>query len=66
MEYVRTLTSHWQGEAKKKEYGEITIYNISYGKRLLNYIMCIRFFIEVHSIVSASQFSYTNLSQGRF
>ena len=27
-----------------------------YGKRLLNYILCIRFFIEVHSIVSASRF----------
>lgn len=26
------------------------------GKRLLNYILCIRFFIEVHSIVSASRF----------
>lgn len=25
-------------------------------KRLLNYILCIRFFIEVHSIVSASRF----------
>lgn len=27
-----------------------------WGKRLLNYILCIRFFIEVHSIVSASRF----------
>lgn len=27
-----------------------------YCKRLLNYILCIRFFIEVHSIVSASRF----------
>ena len=27
-----------------------------FGKRLLNYILCIRFFIEVHSIVSASRF----------
>lgn len=27
-----------------------------YRKRLLNYILCIRFFIEVHSIVSASRF----------
>lgn len=26
------------------------------SKRLLNYILCIRFFIEVHSIVSASRF----------
>lgn len=28
----------------------------NYRKRLLNYILCIRFFIEVHSIVSASRF----------
>ena len=34
------------------------------GKRLLNYILCIRFFSGMHSIVSASQFPYTNLSQG--
>ncbi len=27
-----------------------------FRKRLLNYILCIRFFIEVHSIVSASRF----------
>ncbi len=33
-------------------------------KRLLNYILYIRFFSGMHSIVSASQFSYTNLSQG--
>lgn len=33
-------------------------------KRLLNYILCIRFFSGMPSIVSASQFSYTNLSQG--
>ncbi len=33
-------------------------------KRLLNYILCIRFFSGMHSIVSASQFPYTNLSQG--
>lgn len=33
-------------------------YNVipTYSKRLLNYILCIRFFIEVHSIVSASRF----------
>lgn len=30
--------------------------NPLYCKRLLNYILCIRFFIEVHSIVSASRF----------
>lgn len=35
-----------------------------YRKRLLNYILCIRFFSGMHSIVSASQFPYTNLSQG--
>ena len=35
-------------------------------KRLLNYILCIRFISKMHSIVSASQFSYTNLSQGCF
>ena len=29
---------------------------ILHSKRLLNYILCIRFFIEVHSIVSASRF----------
>ena len=29
---------------------------MTYRKRLLNYILCIRFFIEVHSIVSASRF----------
>gem|GEM_PF-3639229 len=29
---------------------------IIHSKRLLNYILCIRFFIEVHSIVSASRF----------
>lgn len=29
---------------------------LKYRKRLLNYILCIRFFIEVHSIVSASRF----------
>ena len=34
------------------------------SKRLLNYILCIRFFSGMHSIVSASQFPYTNLSQG--
>lgn len=39
----------------------ITLLN---GKRLLNYILCIRFFSGMPSIVSASQFSYTNLSQG--
>ena len=33
-------------------YGHI----IENSKRLLNYILCIRFFIEVHSIVSASRF----------
>ena len=38
--------------------------NIKNGKRLLNYILCIRFFSGMHSIVSASQFPYTNLSQG--
>lgn len=32
------------------------ILHMEYGKRLLNYILCIRFFIEVHSIVSASRF----------
>lgn len=37
---------------------------MKYGKRLLNYILCIRFFSGMHSIVSASQFPYTNLSQG--
>ena len=37
---------------------------IIYRKRLLNYILCIRFFSGMHSIVSASQFPYTNLSQG--
>ena len=37
-----------------------------YCKRLLNYILCIRFISKMHSIVSASQFSYTNLSQGCF
>ena len=35
-----------------------------FRKRLLNYILCIRFFSGMHSIVSASQFPYTNLSQG--
>ena len=30
--------------------------DLKYRKRLLNYILCIRFFIEVHSIVSASRF----------
>ena len=34
------------------------------SKRLLNYILCIQFFSGMHSIVSASQFPYTNLSQG--
>lgn len=29
---------------------------LTFRKRLLNYILCIRFFIEVHSIVSASRF----------
>ena len=37
------------------EVKEIAIPTI-YSKRLLNYILCIRFFIEVHSIVSASRF----------
>ena len=32
------------------------VYGKIYRKRLLNYILCIRFFIEVHSIVSASRF----------
>ncbi len=31
-------------------------YELLMSKRLLNYILCIRFFIEVHSIVSASRF----------
>ena len=35
--------------------GEMT-FRYVYRKRLLNYILCIRFFIEVHSIVSASRF----------
>lgn len=34
------------------------------GKRLLNYILCIRFFIEVHSIVSASRFFICQLISG--
>lgn len=36
----------------------VSLENVSkmLGKRLLNYILCIRFFIEVHSIVSASRF----------
>lgn len=33
-------------------------------KRLLNYILCIRFFIEVHSIVSASRFFICQLISG--
>ena len=33
-----------------------TIFAPVFSKRLLNYILCIRFFIEVHSIVSASRF----------
>ena len=36
----------------RKKAGEIW----TESKRLLNYILCIRFFIEVHSIVSASRF----------
>ena len=44
-EGVRNFTS------KKKGYKQYIK-----GKRLLNYILCIRFFIEVHSIVSASRF----------
>lgn len=35
---------------------EISPKILDYCKRLLNYILCIRFFIEVHSIVSASRF----------
>ena len=35
-------------------------------KRLLNYILYIRFISKMHSIVSTYQFSYTNLSQGCF
>ena len=42
----------------------VTICGGIYRKRLLNYILYIRFFSGMHSIVSASQFSYTNLSQG--
>ena len=38
----------------KSSYEDIT--SMNKGKRLLNYILCIRFFIEVHSIVSASRF----------
>lgn len=34
----------------------VGINTVIYCKRLLNYILCIRFFIEVHSIVSASRF----------
>lgn len=41
-------------------------YSGLFRKRLLNYILCIRFISKMHSIVSASQFSYTNLSQGLF
>ena len=41
-------------------------YETIYSKQLLNYILCIRFISKMHSIVSASQFSYTNLSQGCF
>lgn len=33
-----------------------SVLSMIYCKRLLNYILCIRFFIEVHSIVSASRF----------
>lgn len=36
--------------------GKEEVFLHSNGKRLLNYILCIRFFIEVHSIVSASRF----------
>lgn len=36
--------------------GEIIVQGDFKRKRLLNYILCIRFFIEVHSIVSASRF----------
>lgn len=37
------------------QYDILSLHSII-SKRLLNYILCIRFFIEVHSIVSASRF----------
>lgn len=41
---------------KSQEDAKSVTADVVYRKRLLNYILCIRFFIEVHSIVSASRF----------
>ncbi len=57
----------WEIDTALRKYGgePVTGYGYTaYCKRLLNYILCIRFFSGMHSIVSASQFPYTNLSQG--
>lgn len=65
---AKSLPSEWPDEEKgrvtsyaacallAKVYLYMENYDKVYGKRLLNYILCIRFFIEVHSIVSASRF----------
>ena len=56
------------GQVSETEYAGLepnfSLDTLKDSKRLLNYILCIRFFSGMHSIVSASQFPYTNLSQG--
>lgn len=55
IETVRVITCGIEFKVNGfKHTGKVQI--VLNGKRLLNYILCIRFFIEVHSIVSASRF----------
>mgnify|MGYP000801772216 CR=1 FL=1 len=51
--FLRRFLAFLKGERSGKEIIDEICNN---RKRLLNYILCIRFFIEVHSIVSASRF----------
>jgi len=52
---IAAAAAGWNYQQNKQEV-ELSDLALANGKRLLNYILCIRFFIEVHSIVSASRF----------
>lgn len=57
--YENRITTGSKYSINSLVYWVTYVHNVVYSfyrKRLLNYILCIRFFIEVHSIVSASRF----------
>ena len=58
LEYENSFAYEYRSKLCYKADAQIikSVYQGKERKRLLNYILCIRFFIEVHSIVSASRF----------